>query len=112
MRFFSKNLIKFVSYLLIVCFYLNTSTVYALELNAEASSNTQETELLISQCQNLEKEDIYPKLKSIVSGSIQEGKELDIDKLVKEQWNKLKIDETIDQAVSQATKNYRKKKLG
>lgn len=96
LRFFSKNLIKFVSYLLIVCFYLNTSTVYALELNAEASSNTQETELLISQCQNLEKEDIYPKLKSIVSSSIQEGKELDIDKLVKEQWNKLKIDETID----------------
>ncbi|GAB4306315.1 MAG: hypothetical protein Kow0091_10470 [Geminocystis sp.] len=110
LRFFSKNLIKFVSYLLIVCFYLNTSTVYALELNAEASSNTQETELLISQCQNLEKEDIYPKLKSIVSGSIQEGKELDIDKLVKEQWNKLKIDETIDQAVSQATKKLQEEK--
>ncbi len=90
---FTKSIIRCISFSLIVCFFLNTSSVYAIEVNTAINqNNSQETELLISQCENLKKEDIYPQLKSIVSSSIQEGKELEVDKLVEKQWDNLKID--------------------
>lgn len=109
LTFFTKSIIKCISFSLIICFSVNTLTVYALEANTNASqNNTQKTKISLSSCENLKENEIYGNLPKIISDSLQEWKESNIETLVKQKWDDSKIEQEIDQAVDQAIKKLQK----